>query len=118
MTRLALAAAVVLGLVQFVGPSEAADVRMYVRHDVADYAAWRKVYDGFDAERIGLGVTAQSVYRSLDNPNGLARLQDQRSRQGIRVLAQSEKCDAECRGEGSVTDLVCDPDRQVSRAKE
>jgi hypothetical protein len=34
MTRVALAAAVVLGLVQFVGPSEAADVRMYVRHEV------------------------------------------------------------------------------------
>jgi hypothetical protein len=89
MTRVALAAAVMLGLVQFVGPSKAADVRMYVRHDVADYAAWRKVYDGFDAERIGLGVTAQSVYRSLDNPNDVTVSHDFKTSEAAKAFASS-----------------------------
>ena len=26
-------------------------VRLFVRHGVADYEAWRKVYDEFDAQR-------------------------------------------------------------------
>ena len=26
--------------------------RMYVRHQVADYAAWRQVYDAFDRESL------------------------------------------------------------------
>jgi hypothetical protein len=34
-------------------------VRMYVRHHVTDFAAWRKVYDAFDAKRREMGVTGQ-----------------------------------------------------------
>ena len=34
-------------------------VRLFVRHQVADYPAWRRVYDDFDAERQTLGVTGQ-----------------------------------------------------------
>jgi hypothetical protein len=38
-------------------------------HQVADYDAWRRVYDGFaDAQREG-GVTSQAVYRSETDPN-------------------------------------------------
>ena len=42
---------------------------MFVRHEVGDYAAWRQAYDDFDVRRRELGVTANSVYRSADNPN-------------------------------------------------
>ena len=28
---------------------------MYIHHEVTDYAAWRKVYDAFDATRKELG---------------------------------------------------------------
>ena len=42
---------------------------MFAKHKVADYGAWRKVYDGFaDIQKKG-GVTAQAVYRSVDDPN-------------------------------------------------
>jgi FAD/FMN-containing dehydrogenase len=44
-------------------------VRLYVRHKVADYAAWRQVYDAFGAERGPMGVIADAVYRSVDDPN-------------------------------------------------
>lgn len=42
-------------------------VRMFARHQVADYDAWRKVYDAF--ERESLGVRQHAVYRSVDDPN-------------------------------------------------
>jgi hypothetical protein len=41
--------------------------RLFIRHNVADYAAWRKVYDDFDAERASMGVTRHAVYQSLDD---------------------------------------------------
>ena len=40
-----------------------------VLHRVKDYAAWRKVYDEFGPTQKAGGVTAQSVYRSKDDPN-------------------------------------------------
>ena len=51
---------------------EASGVRMYIRHEVSDYAAWRKAYDGFDAPRRTMGVTAQAIYQSADNPNDIS----------------------------------------------
>jgi hypothetical protein len=47
----------------------AADAQLFVRHEVADYATWKKAYDGFRATQRKLGVTAQAVYQSTDNPN-------------------------------------------------
>ena len=42
---------------------------MFAKHKVTDYAEWRKVYDGFASVQREGGVTAQAVYRSLDDPN-------------------------------------------------
>ena len=44
---------------------------MFVRHTVADYAAWRKVYDEFDAQRRSMGVTSDGVYQLDGNPNDI-----------------------------------------------
>ena len=42
---------------------------MFLRHHVADYEAWRRVYDSVgDLQRRG-GVTEQAVYRAEDDPN-------------------------------------------------
>lgn len=44
---------------------------VFMLHQVADYDAWRRVYDSFaDAQRQG-GVTAQAVYRSEGDPNSV-----------------------------------------------
>ena len=45
-------------------------VRLFVRHQVADYPAWKKVYDYFDAERQTLGVTGQAVF-ARSKPNDI-----------------------------------------------
>jgi quinol monooxygenase YgiN len=38
-------------------------------HRVADYDAWRPVYDGLDEARQAAGVTQHEVLRSQDDPN-------------------------------------------------
>ncbi len=43
----------------------------FVQHHVADYAAWRKAYDGVaDLQRAG-GVTEEAVYRGAEDPNSV-----------------------------------------------
>lgn len=42
---------------------------LFVRHQVADFDAWKKVYDEFDAERRTMGVTSHGVYQLDGNPN-------------------------------------------------
>ena len=44
---------------------------MFVRHQVADYAKWRQVFDGFAPTQKALGVQAGSVYQAVDNPNDI-----------------------------------------------
>ena len=89
MRSLFLISVLALGLVATARPADAADVRMFVRHEVTDYAAWRKVYDGFDATRRKLGVTAQAVYRSVDNPNDVTVTHDFRSADKAKTFAAS-----------------------------
>ena len=48
--------------------------RMFVRHKVNDYAAWRKAYDDFD--RQSLGATAHAVYQNPDDPNDVTVTHD------------------------------------------
>jgi hypothetical protein len=41
-------------------------VRLYIRHPVADYDAWRNVYDDFAGQQQAAGVRAEAVYQSID----------------------------------------------------
>lgn len=42
---------------------------LFVRHQVADYEAWRRVYDALGPTQKAGGVTAQAVYQAADDPN-------------------------------------------------
>jgi hypothetical protein len=64
--------------------------RLFVRHTVADYAAWRKVYDAFDSQRRPMGVTAHAVYRSVDNPNDVTVWHDFATREQAEAFVASE----------------------------
>ena len=44
---------------------------MFIRHNVADYKAWRKIYDSAAPMQKAGGVTAKAVYQSADNPNDI-----------------------------------------------
>lgn len=41
----------------------------FVRHRVADYDAWRAVYDGAGEMQRAAGVTNAAVYRDAEDPN-------------------------------------------------
>jgi hypothetical protein len=76
MRSLFLAGLLLAGLTATVRPADAADVRMYIRHEVADYSAWRKTYDAFAGMQRKLGVTRQAVYQSVENPNDVTVTHD------------------------------------------
>ena len=40
-----------------------------IRHRVADFDAWKKIYDGFAPIQAEHGVHAHQVLRSIENPN-------------------------------------------------
>ena len=63
--------------------------RLFVRHRVADYAAWREIYDAFDEERRGLGVTGQAVYQSVADPNEVTAWHDFSTPEAAEAFASS-----------------------------
>jgi quinol monooxygenase YgiN len=64
-------------------------VRIFVRHRVADYAAWREVYDGIDQQRREFGVMDHAVYQALDDPNDVTVWHDFASRDAAESFATS-----------------------------
>jgi hypothetical protein len=89
MRSLLLASVLLLGAVAGVQSAHAADVRMYIRHEVADYVAWRKAYNAFDATRRKLGVTGQAVYQSVDNANDVTVTHDFKTAEKAKAFASS-----------------------------
>ena len=94
MRSLLLATVLALGIVAAARPAAAGDVRMYVHHEVNDYAVWRKAYNDFDSTRRKMGVTGQAVYRSIDNPNDVTVTHDFRSVEKAKSFAASAELKA------------------------
>ncbi len=74
--------------------------RMFVRHDVADYAVWRKAYDDFDSERNGMGVRGAAVYRSVDNDRDVTAYHDFDSAEAAKAFAESPRLKEVMQGAG------------------
>jgi hypothetical protein len=89
MKSLLLASLLLLGLTMTGQSVEAADVRMYIRHEVHDYANWRKGYDAFNSERERMGVTGAAVYQSVDNANDVTVTHDFKSADIAKAFATS-----------------------------
>jgi len=91
MRSLVLAVLLLAGLAAHVQPAEAQDVRMFVRHEVADYATWLKAYNAFNKERRKMGVRGAVVYRSLDNPNDVTVTHDFKNVETAKAFATSAR---------------------------
>ena len=89
MRSLFLVGLFLIGLAASAQPVAAADVRLFVRHEVNDYAAWRKAYNDFDKTRRKLGVRAQFVYSSVDNPNDVTVTHDFKSAELAKAFIAS-----------------------------
>ena len=88
MRALILIGIFLIGLAASAQPA-AADVRLFVRHEVIDYGVWRKVYNDFNKTRKKLGVTAQFVYRLADNPNDVTVTHDFKSMEQAKAFIAS-----------------------------
>lgn len=62
---------------------------LFVRHQTADYAAWRRVYDAFQAKAKTLGVQADAVYRAQDDPNNITVTHDFASLEAAQAFVGS-----------------------------
>jgi hypothetical protein len=49
---------------------------LFVRHTVAEYAAWRRIFDDFAPNQKALGVTDTAVYQAADDPNDITVTHD------------------------------------------
>jgi quinol monooxygenase YgiN len=94
MRSLFLVGALVLGLGAAARTADAADVRVFIRHEISDYAAWKKAYDDFGPTRKKLGVIAHEVYRSVDNPNDVTIMNDFKTLQKAKAFAASPELKA------------------------
>lgn len=70
------ACAMGISIMAAAGVAHAADVRMFVHHQVADYATWRKSYNSFVTVQKKHGVIYQAVYQSADDPNDVTVVHD------------------------------------------
>ncbi len=66
-------------------------IRLFVRHNVAGYDAWRKAYDEFDEERGPMGVRGDAVFQSIDNPNDVTVWHDFDTAEAAQAFASSDK---------------------------
>ena len=75
---------------------------MFVRHTVSDYKAWRKVYDDFTSTQKAMGVTAEAVYQSADNPNDITVTHDFAAISAAQTFADSPDLRLAMQGAGVV----------------
>jgi hypothetical protein len=66
-------------------------IRVFVRHEVADYGKWRKAYGDFDAERRGLGVTGDAVCCAIDNDKDVTITHDFESLDKAKAFMESPR---------------------------
>ena len=62
---------------------------LFVRHTVADYAAWRRIFDGFADTQKALGVTDKAVYQAADNANDITVTHDFATLEAAKAFAGS-----------------------------
>ena len=67
-------------------------VRMFVRHEVEDFDAWKQVYDDFDRERReSFGVKDDAVFQGAENPEDVTVWHDFEDLQAAKALVDSAR---------------------------
>lgn len=62
---------------------------LFVRHNVGDFATWKKVYDEIDATRKAKGVTSDGVYQADGNPNDVTVYHEFNTMEAAKAFAES-----------------------------
>ena len=66
-------------------------VRLFVRHQVSDFAHWKQAYDAFDGERQQMGVVGQAAYQAADDPNDVTAWHDFDNLEAAQAFAGSTR---------------------------
>lgn len=75
---------------------------MFTRHPVADYDAWRKVFDARRATRESAGVVSEAVYRAADDPNEVTLVLDFDTIEAARAFPDNAELKAAYQEAGSL----------------
>ena len=90
MTRVFLIGMLALTALMAVGQASLADdVRLFVRHDVADFGVWKKGYDSYADTQKKMGVFNKAVYQSASNPNDVTVIHDFHSLEQAKAFVAS-----------------------------
>jgi hypothetical protein len=65
-------------------------VRLFARMNVAEYEAWRKVYDEFYGERGAMGVLGAAAFQLVDDPNDVTLWHDFETAEVATAFASSD----------------------------
>jgi hypothetical protein len=76
LKNLWMASLMVMASIGVVGAAQAADARLFVRHQVADYGVWRKAFDAFAPTARKMGAINGSVYQGADDANDVTVIHD------------------------------------------
>lgn len=76
-----------IAAMSFAGAAGAADVRMFVRHEVTDYSAWKKAFDAFAPIQKKAGVIYKAVYQATDDPNDVTVIHEFHSLEKAKAFA-------------------------------
>lgn len=76
------------------GTALADGARLFVHHEVADYAVWRKAFDAFAPTQKKLGVIGTSVYRTADNVNDVTVIHDFKTVEKAKAFATAPELKA------------------------
>jgi quinol monooxygenase YgiN len=85
--NLAMAGLLAVSALSVASLAQAADVRMFVRHQVTDYATWRAAFNAFAPVQAKAGVFSKSVYQSVDDPNDITVVHDFHSLAAAKAFA-------------------------------
>ena len=77
-------------------------IRMFVRHKVSNYAAWRKGYDAFEPARIKLAARGHAVYRDVEDHNDVTAWHDFDNLVAAKAFANSEELKTAMNGAGVI----------------
>jgi hypothetical protein len=76
---------------------------IFLQHRVADYDAWRPVYDADRPRRDAAGLREIGVYRDADDPNMVLIVWDADGPEGFRAMFTSEELKAKMQEAGVVS---------------
>jgi hypothetical protein len=89
MKNLLMAGLILASVMGGAGAARADDIRMFIRHEVADYGTWKKAYNGFAPTQKKMGVVFEAVYQSTENPNDVTVIHDFHSLAKAKEFAAS-----------------------------